>query len=100
MVAHDRRIVAADVFGHPDVLVDEWDPLVRSYLIDAPGSVSTRPSATRALRFLSRVAGADSVVHDGVGLGQEHHVRTPSIVGQALVLDGQVVHASAFALAA
>lgn len=100
VVAHGRRIVAADVFGHPEVLASNWEALVRSCLLDARDTVGTAPSATKALRFLHRLGSAPSVERDAVGLGREHHVRTRALVGQALVLDGLVVHASAFALAA
>jgi hypothetical protein len=100
VVAHGRRVVVAEVFATPELLAAAWEPLVRAALLDAPEQVEGHPSATRALRFLRRFATSRSTEADGVGLGREHHVRTDRLVGQALVLDGGLVHASAFALAA
>ena len=73
--------------------------LVRSYLLDAPDRVEGSPSTDRVLRFLKRFGTAESVEAPGVGLGTEHHVETGRLVGQALVWDDLLVHASAFALA-
>ena len=70
-------------------------------LLDAPAAEPTsRPSLTRAVRFLRSLSKSEATVTDGVGLGREYHVRTAKLVAQALVHDGFVVHASAFALAA
>ena len=55
---------------------------------------------SRALRFVTRIGTARGTSSPGVGLGEELHLETTKMVGQALVLDGAVVHASAFALAA
>jgi hypothetical protein len=88
------------VFASAELLASHWEPLVRSCLLDAPARPEGRPSATRALRFLRRLATSRANEVAGVGLGSEHHVRTDRIVGQGLSLDGALVHASAFALAA
>lgn len=101
VVAHGKRIVSVEVFATPELLAAHWDALVSGILLDAPNSIpSSRPSLTHALRFVRRLAAAEATVTPGVGLGREHHVRTKRLVGQALVHDNLVVHASAFALAA
>ena len=100
VVSHGSRIVAADVFGTPDMFACHWAAVVRSNMLDATEAGRTQPSATRALRFLHTFANAATEVAPGVGLGREHHVTTPRIVGQALIWDDILVHASAFALAA
>lgn len=101
VVAHGSRIVSAEVFAGPELLAAHWEALVSGILLDAPDrESSSAPSLSRALRFLDRFATATATVTDGVGLGHEHHVRSSRLVGQALVLDDVVVHASAFALAA
>ena len=101
VVAHGPRIVSAEVFAAPELLAAHWGALVAGVMLDTPdtrpGSV---PSLSRALRFLDRFATGSATVTDGVGLGREHHVRSSRLVGQALVLDDVVVHASVFALAA
>jgi hypothetical protein len=100
VAAHGSRVVAAELFASRELLAANWEPLVRSYLLDVPTQVHGSPSATRALRFLRRFASGPSTDTTGVGLGHEHHVRTKRLVGQAVTLQGALIHASAFALAA
>lgn len=95
VVAHGYRVVSAEVFGSPDLLVSHWAALIRSHLLERP-TAGDRPSATAALKLLGRFAAADSVDSPGIGLGVEQHVRTERVTGQALTLDGSTVHASAF----
>ncbi len=99
VVSHGDRVVAAELFAEPDLLAAHWGALVRGALLDAPSSPSGRPSASRALRFMRRVAASDAVDNDAVGLGREHHIRTERVVAQALTWDERLIHASAFALA-
>lgn len=99
-LSHGSRIVAVEVFATPRLLAANWEALVRAAMLDTPVDLRGRPSAGRALQFLHRLATATSTDAPGVGLGRESHVRTGRLVGQALTLDGAVVHASAFALAA
>lgn len=100
VIAHGGRVVSAEVFATPELLAANWAALVRAALLDAPEFLEGRPSVARALRFLNRLAVAPATRSAGVGLGEELHVRTTRLVGQALTLDGVIVHASAFALAA
>ncbi len=100
VVSHGSRIVAVEVFATPALLEANWVPLIRAIMLDTPVELRGRPSAGRALDFLHRMATATATEAPGVGLGTESHVRTSRLVGQALTLDGFVVHASAFALAA
>lgn len=100
VVGHGSRIVAADVFADPDSFACHWEAIVRAHMLDAPGQVVGAPSISRAVRFLRRFALASDRVAPGVGLGREHHVTNAKVAGQALVWDGVLVHASAFAVAA
>lgn len=97
VVAHGRRVVAVEVFGNHDLLVRHWEGLVRSHLMERP-TADGHPSATLALHRMGRFANAPTVVNSGVGVGvgTELHVNHPKVVGQALIHDGAVVHASAF----
>lgn len=100
VVAHGGRIVSADVFANADAFACQWEAIVRGAMLDAPETVNGRPSATRALEFLHRLAHGKAELAPGVGLGREHHITGKKVIGQALVWDGFLVHASAFAAAA
>jgi len=95
VVAHGPRVVAAEVFGAPDLLLPHWAALVRSHLLERP-TAQGRTSATIALRLLNRFGTAESNDSAGIGLGIERHVRNDRITGQALTLDDATVHASVF----
>lgn len=99
VIARGNRIVAAEIFATPELLAGAWASIVSSQMLEADGREGA-PSITRALQFLHRLAEAKARVEPGVGLGQEVHLTTRSSIGQALVWDDVVVHASAFALAA
>lgn len=100
VLGHGSRVVAAEIFATPELLAANWEALVRAALLDTPVRLEGRPSVSRALRFVNRLATAEGTTSRGVGLGEELHVRTSRFVGQALTFQGRVVHASAFALAA
>lgn len=100
VVAHGGRIVSADVFANADAFACQWEAIIRGALLDAPHAATGRPSATRALEFLHRLATGKAELAPGVGLGREHHITGKKVIGQALVWDGFLVHASAFAAAA
>jgi len=100
VIAHGRRVVAADVFASPELLAAQWEAVVRSALYDAPEEVNGKPSATKALQFLRKFAAGNVEVAEGAGLGREFHVSSRRVVGQALVWDNVLVHASVFATAA
>lgn len=100
VILHGARVVAAELFGDPDLLRVHWEPLIRGHLLDARDEVEGHPSLDRAMRFLRRMGRADGEVAPGVGLGAEIHLRSNRVTGQALVWEGALVHASAFALAA
>ncbi len=95
VVAHGRRVVAIEIFGNHDLLIPHWEGLVRSHLMERP-TANGHPSATRVLYRISRFAEARAVANRGVGLGTELHVNDRRTVGQALIHDGALVHASAF----
>ncbi len=95
VVAHGRRVVAIEVFGNQDLLLPHWEGLVRSHLLERP-TANGHPSATLALHRIGRFARAAAMANRGVGLGSELHVNDRRTVGQALIHQGAVVHASAF----
>lgn len=100
VVCHGSRVVSADLFATPDMFACHWEALVRSHLLEVSQRPRSRPSASRVLDFLHAFASSPATVTPGVGLGRELHVDTERLAGQALVLDGALVHASMFAVAA
>ncbi|MFM8862909.1 MAG: ARPP-1 family domain-containing protein [Acidimicrobiia bacterium] len=98
--AHGGRVVAVEIFATAELLAANWEGLVRAALLDSPVAVEGRPSVSKALRFVNRLATGSATRAPGVGLGEEAHIRTSRLVGQALLFEGGLVHASAFALAA
>lgn len=95
VVTHGRWVQAMDLFGAPDLLAVHWPALIRSYLLESP-AVQGRPSPTRVLELTRRFASARGQEAPGVGLGVEHRVADKRLIGQALMLDGAVVHAAFF----
>jgi len=100
VISRGSRVLSVEIFGSTELLAANWEGVVRSAMLDADGRRHRPASASQALRFVRRVMRADAVRSPGLGLGDEHHIRTERFVAQALLLDDLVVHASAFALAA
>lgn len=94
-VTHGEWVVAVDVFGAPNLLTAHWSALIRSYLMEEP-KVHGAPSATKVRKFIQHFAGRTSNEIPGVALGTERRVNDHIMVGQALTLEGQAVHASFF----
>ena len=95
VVTHGRRVVAMDVFGNHKLLMSHWEGLIRSYLFERSTS-DGYPSASRVLKAISQFYRGKAVANPGVGLGVELYIKSQWMEGQALTLDGAVVHASAF----
>ena len=95
VVTHGRWVQGMDLFGAPHLLAAHWPALIRSYLLESP-VVQGRPSATRVLDLVRRFAWAPGQEAPGVGLGVERRVADKRLIGQALTLDGAVVHAAFF----
>lgn len=93
VVTHGPRVVGAEIFGAPELLKPHWAALVRPYLLEEP-TVSGWPSPDRVLRALRGIGRAECKNSDGVGLGHERHFASEKGSGQALTLDGALIHAS------
>ena len=93
VVAHGRRVTAMDLFGAAPLLAVHWGPLIRSHLLESR-AVKGCPSATRVLKTIRRFASKEAQETPGVGLGVEHRVAARRLAGQALALDGAIVHAA------
>ena len=99
VVMNAGKVVSFDLFGEPELLSTMWDTLVRSAFASGVGSDTSAPNrADKALRFLRRfdreVRGP--LGRSDFGLGEWRQVVTDRLTGQALALNDQLVHASAF----
>lgn len=95
-IAHGRWISAIEIFGSDILFKAHWGSLIRSHMLADP-DVRRRPSATSVLSVLRSLGSAESSDSDAVGLGTEQRISNGRWVGQALTLDGNLVHGSFFA---
>ena len=94
-----------DLFDHHKTFVPLILKIVRGYALDAidlrvnkPSSGSTPPHVMRARaeQFMSDVLDAQRTSFDGPGMGEKARLLAPGVTGGALVVDGTLVHMSAF----
>jgi hypothetical protein len=100
--AIDGRPVGLEVFDSPRTFGATLGRLVESYALDAmerPGKAHPAPDAARVAEFIARAGTARPEVAKAVGEGEDVRLEGPGLVGEALVVDGRVVHLSALELA-
>jgi hypothetical protein len=97
VVARGQRVLGAELFATHELLESYWRAVIGSYMVDIGRPSRSYPSATRALRFLDRISRSETTDTRGVGLGEEHHVRSDRVVAHALSWDGDLVHLAGFA---
>ena len=101
--AIDGRPVGLELFDAAGTLGSALGRLVESYALDAierPRSASPVPDVATATAFLSRAASARAEVAKAVGEGEDVRLEATGLVGEALVVDGRVVHLSVLQLQA
>jgi hypothetical protein len=101
--AIDGRPVGLELFDASGTLESTLGRLVESYALDAierPRSASPVPDAGTATAFLTRAAGARAEVAKAIGEGEDIRLEAEGLVGEALVVDGRVVHLSVLELLA
>ncbi len=92
-VARRGRVTAMDLFGAPHLLAAHWEQIVRSHFVEPPQQGS-RVSCDGVQKLIRRVARAPTEAIPGIGLGVEHHIAEGRLTGQALTLNGALVHAA------
>ena len=94
-VARGSRVMAMDLFGAPHLLAAHWGRLIRSYYVESKPP-DGRPSADRLFAQIRRFTRAHAHARrvPGVGLGMEQRIADGRLTGQALTLNGAVVHAA------
>ena len=90
------EFVAVDAFDRPETLAGLWVRLGRGYAMDALGAPNPGIEEGAPARFLAEAARADATMHPGVGEGHDVVLSSPSVVGNALIWGGGVVHLSLF----
>jgi hypothetical protein len=91
------KVLGLDAFDRAETLAKQWDKLVNSYAIEflhaeGPGAVD-EPAAAG---FLDRASKARMYTIDPPGLGIDVRISSDTVVGSALVVDGETVHLYAF----
>ena len=98
VVAIGNRCVSAELFDRPETLATFWDEIVASIALDVPERIDgSRPSVSRALRFVRRVLRAEVETAPGVGLGTEYRFRSERVAAQGLAVDDRLVCLSVIA---
>ena len=92
-VARGSRVTSLDIFGAPHLLLAHWASLIRSYYVESTPPAG-RPCASRVIELVRRFGWTPARRLPGVGLGLEHRIAAGRLSGQALVLNGGVVHAA------
>jgi len=93
------RLAGIDVFGRPDTLVKLWPKLLRAYAIDA---VEERAMAkpfleeSRIKESLQSLRGANVERYDSPGIGHDLRFQTESLVGAAIIVEEELIHAEVF----
>jgi len=94
-----------DLFDHHKTFILLIPKILRGYALDAIDSRSNQSSVpsttqpvmrTRAEQFLRNVVDAPRTSFDAPGMGEKWRLSTPGISGGALIVNGDVVHMSAF----
>lgn len=96
--AIDDNVAGVEMFDAASMLRSSLRRLVGSYALDAlerGQRAFGTPSAAAVRVFLDRATTASTEETPGVGLGTEIRLAGAEIVGEALVVDGRLVHLSA-----
>ncbi len=107
MFAIEGKVVGLDLFDSPDTWRKLSPKLLRSYGLDAldragsdPKKKSSPavPAKEKAATFLRKVCKAKEEDYPALGQGQDIRLTGPGCTGGALIVDGRLVHLSAFSV--
>ena len=86
-----------DTVSRPDAFALLWPKLRAGYLLDALERLDQTPAAReRIAGFVDEVTDAPITRGPSAGLGQDIRLRSPSVIGSGLELDGEHIQLSAF----
>jgi hypothetical protein len=92
----DGRICSLDLFDKPATLRKLWPRIVRGTIIPAPHAERRFSEVTDTRRFLATCLSEPQGEFAAIGLGTHHRFGVNGSVAAALVVDGQILHLSAF----
>ncbi len=96
VVSYGGEISGLEIFPSPRALDQYWEAIIRSAVLDSPFDGKRPASQAKVMKFVDAVATAAATTSPGVGGGIELHIQDPELVGQALVVDGKLLHANVF----
>jgi hypothetical protein len=97
VVSYGGEISGLEIFPSPRALSQYWEAIIRSAVLDSPLGAKRPATQAKVKKFVDDVASAPATTAPGVGGGTELHIQHRELVGQALVVDGKLLHANAFA---
>lgn len=95
------EVAGLELFDSPLTLAQLMEKLVGSYAmdaLDAPADQAKAPAPEGVRAFIERLKSAASSEHRAVDLGVDVRLSGERLAGGALVIDGRIVHLSAFNL--
>jgi len=94
------QVAGLELFDKAETMSKTLEKLVGSFTLDAleEAERSEGPGEPGITAFLARIKKAHVTAHPAVDLGTDLHLSGDRLVGGALVMDGRVVHLSAFNL--
>lgn len=99
VAAVHRAFLALDVFDSPQAMQMVWPRLIASYAIDAEAGTrkpGAKFSSKAAAILLEHLAEQTTEAFESVGLGMDLRFRSPSLIGQGLLVDRNLLHMSVF----
>lgn len=98
VAARDGKVIGFDIVSRPEAYALLHDKLVSSYVFDARGESSSSIEADEraAKDFLVRLGDVTATTLESPGVGTAYRYSARDIVGSALVVDGDIVHAAFF----
>lgn len=100
LVYLDNRPAGIEFLSRPEAYARVHGKVIRSYALEALLSEEDDPLPTMNLErpadVFKRIASCGEDAYPGVGLGTEHRIEGPGIVGSALELDQLVLHLACF----
>ena len=96
----DGHVVTMEVFGSKRLLKRNFKPLISGLVIEAVYPIIGKEQQQKMTpeKFMETVLDAKKESYDSIGQGKDLRLEGDGFVGDALILDGEVMHMEAFAI--